>query len=98
MKEVFSVRITHYPSEKLFKAEGDGKEMGKISYSESEKLIIIDSTQVDSIYKGQKIGDQLVEAVVKFARDTHKKIVPLCPFAKAYFEKRPGQYTDVLDK
>ena len=98
MKEVFTMRVTHYPNEKLFKAEDNGKEMGRISYSESEKMIIIDSTQVDPLYKGQKIGDQLVEAVVKFARDTQKKIVPLCPFAKAYFEKRPGQYTDVLDK
>ena len=87
-----------YPNEKLFKAEDNGKEMGKISYSESEKMIIIDSTQVDPLYKGQKIGDQLVEAVVKFARDAQKKIIPLCPFAQAYFEKRPDQYTDVLDK
>ena len=92
------MRVTHYPNEKLFKAEDNGKEMGRISYSESEKMIIIDSTQVDPLYKGQKIGDQLVEAVVKFARDAQKKIIPLCPFSKAYFEKRPDQYTDLLDK
>ena len=75
------MRFTHYPNEKLFKAEDNGKEMGKISYSESEKMIIIDSTQVDPIYKGQKIGDQLVEAVVKFARDAQKQnnsSLPIC--------------------
>lgn len=92
------MKITHDPSGKLFRAKDDEKEMGKISYSESEKIIIIDSTQVDPLYKGQKIGDQLIEAVVKFAREAQKKIIPLCPFAKAYFEKRPSQYTDVLDK
>ena len=92
------MKVTHYPNEKSFKAEEAGIEMGKISYSESEKIIIIDSTHVDPLYKGQKVGDQLVDAVVTLARETQKKIVPLCPFAKAYMEKNPDQYADILDK
>ena len=86
-------------SQVLHMVDANEKHVGELNYMvKDQKMIIIDSTQVDPLYKGQKIGDQLVEAVVKFARDAQKKIIPLCPFAKAYFEKRPDQYTDLLDK
>ena len=41
------------------------------------------------------IGKDLVKAGVDFARQNNLKIIPLCPFAKAEFEKH-ADYTDVL--
>ena len=38
---------------------------------------------------GLGIGKVLVEKAVRKARDENKKIIPLCPFARAEFDKHP---------
>lgn len=58
--------------------------------------LIIDHTMVSDELRGQGAGDQLLEEVVAFARDNDRKIIPLCPFAKARLEKYKDQYQDVL--
>lgn len=60
----------------------------------SAKGIIIEHTEVDKSLAGQGIGKQLVAAVVLWARANEIKVIPLCPYAKAMFEKEKG-YADV---
>ena len=55
---------------------------------------IIDHTEGNPDFKG--IGKKLLDAAVTYARENNKKIIPLCPFAKATFEKRPD-LQDVLN-
>ena len=57
--------------------------------------IIIDHTEVDDSLRGQGVGKKLVEAAVQFARSKGISIIPLCPFAKATFDKNPD-FKDVL--
>ncbi len=57
--------------------------------------IVIDHTEVNEALRGQGIGQQLVAAAVEYARDTHKKIVPVCPYAKKILEENK-EYQDVL--
>ena len=67
----------------------------EITYTNAgEHLFIIDHTYVDDAYQGQGIAKKLVFAVVEKARQENKKIIPLCPFANAEFE-RNMQYSDV---
>jgi phospholipase/carboxylesterase len=58
-------------------------------------LIIIDHTEVPDAFRGQGIGLKLVTRAVEDARKSSKKIIPLCPFAKAQFQ-RPKDWADVL--
>ncbi len=60
----------------------------------SAGIYVIDHTYVDPLHQGQGIAKKLVLAVVEKARNENKKIVPLCPFANAEFE-RNIQYQDV---
>lgn len=72
----------------FFNAYVNGNKAGKLSYTTAgNDKIIIDHTEVDIIYKGQNIGKQLVMNAVNFARNRRLKIIPLCPFAKAVFDK-----------
>lgn len=57
--------------------------------------IIIDHTEVDDSLRGQGVGKKLVKAAVEFARKKNISIIPLCPFAKATFDKNPD-LKDVL--
>jgi predicted GNAT family acetyltransferase len=82
----------------VFYVEQDGKRPAQMTYVMSgESLMIIDHTEVASIFKGQGVGKQLVMAGVEFARGRKFKIVPLCPFANAEFSKHP-EYADVLSQ
>ncbi|MDX8365805.1 GNAT family N-acetyltransferase [Cytobacillus sp. IB215665] len=62
--------------------------------SGTERLII-DHTFVSNELRGEGIGEALVDKVVNLAREENKKIIPLCPFAKSQFDKKPD-YRDVL--
>lgn len=73
--------------------DGD-KNIGESTYSPSDKFWIIDHTLVDENYGGQGIAGQLVAEIVKQARERGLKIMPLCPFAKKEFDRRP-EYADI---
>lgn len=60
-----------------------------------ETRIIIDHTEVDESLKGQGVGKKLVTEAVYFAREKGIKIMPLCPFAQAVFDKEKD-FKDVL--
>ena len=67
--------------------DGD-KETGRITYTFAGKSkIIIDHTEVNDMYRGQNIGKRILMEIVEYARENKIKIIPLCPFAKAIFEK-----------
>ena len=79
-----------------FIAQSEGKKAGEMTYSKAgEKLIIIDHTEVDSAFGGQGVGKKMVLTAVDFAREKQIKILPLCPFAKAAFDK-DSSIQDVL--
>lgn len=56
---------------------------------------IIDHTEASDKLKGMQAGKQLLQKAVAFAREKNVKIMPLCPFAHAIFQKTP-EYQDLL--
>ena len=79
-----------------FIATENSVEVGRIVYvMAGEKKLIIEHTEVNPAFEGKGIGKRLVYAVVDYAREHNIKILPLCSFAKALFEKTP-EIQDVL--
>jgi predicted GNAT family acetyltransferase len=79
-----------------FYFEQDGKRLAEMTYSRANAtLVIIDHTEVDASLGGKGVGRQLLDAAVKWARETKTKVMATCPFAKAQFEKDPS-IRDVL--
>ncbi|WP_274475502.1 GNAT family N-acetyltransferase [Mangrovimonas aestuarii] len=64
------------------------------SISGPEK-IIIEHTEVGDEIRGQGVGYQLLEFLVDYMRENNIKAIPLCPFTKAAFNKKP-EYRDRL--
>jgi predicted GNAT family acetyltransferase len=79
-----------------FYVEANGEILAKMEYTMPAKdKMIIAHTEVDASLNGKGIGVQLLHALVDYARTENIKIIPLCPFAKAIFDKRP-EFRDVL--
>lgn len=66
------------------------KLVARMEFSQTDTIIIIASTFVDDSWRGQGVGRQLLDEVVKLAHVTNKKILPLCPYARSVFEKEPA--------
>ena len=78
----YVIRLDGHEAEMTYSKAGDG-------------IIIIDHTGVPSELGGRGIGKMLVQRGVEDARKEGKKIVPLCPYAKAQIEKHKD-WQDVL--
>lgn len=76
--------------------EKDGKRLAEMTFSRvNEKKWIIDHTEVDDSLRGQGAGRKLLDFAVDWARKNGVSYLPLCPFAKAQFEK-DASLRDVL--
>lgn len=67
--------------------EGSGNLAEMTWVKGGDGYIIVDHTMVDDSLKGQGIGRKLIDRIVALARERNLKILPLCPFVKATFEK-----------
>lgn len=73
----------------------DGHESEMTFSRASPQLIIIDHTSVPDALRGRGVGQALVRRAVDDARRDGFKIIPLCPFAKAQFD-RHAEWRDVV--
>ncbi|MEQ8909460.1 MAG: GNAT family N-acetyltransferase [Vicingaceae bacterium] len=78
-------------------ASQTSQKMGEMSYSVAADKWIIDHTEVSGNFRGEGVGEKLLEALVKEAREKQVEILPLCPFAASVFQKRV-ELQDVLKK
>jgi len=90
------VRQRERDAKGAFYVERDGQRIAEMTYSRTNAtIIIVDHTEVDASLSGEGVGRKLLGALVEWARATHTKVIPLCPFAKAQFDKDPS-LRDVL--
>jgi len=74
----------------------DGKVLAEMEYTmPAPNKMIIAHTEVDDMLSGKGVGLQLLHALVDYARTEQIKVIPLCPFAKAIFDKKK-ELRDVL--
>ncbi|WCM41633.1 N-acetyltransferase [Flavobacterium sp. CBA20B-1] len=84
------MEINHRKEENkgVFIATENDVKAGEMTYSKAgDDKFIIDHTEVNPEFKGKGVGKEMVFAAVEYARENNIKILPLCPFAKAMFDK-----------
>lgn len=73
----------------------DGEE-AELTFSKvQDHSWIIDHTGVPDALAGRGLGKALVKHAVEAARTENKRIIPLCPYAKALIARTP-EWQDVL--
>jgi len=81
-----------------FYLERDGERLAEQIYRKTGdgKVVIIVHTEVAELLQGQGVARKLTLAAVAWARAAGLKIIPVCPFAKAIFDRDPTIH-DVLN-
>ncbi len=79
-----------------FFIEDDDRQIALMTFQKTgDGVITIDHTEVDPNFRGEGLGEDLVAAGVKYARENRLKIVPTCRFAKKVIDDAP-EFQDVL--
>ena len=79
----------------FFFVQRNGAIQARMTYSKPDaKTLSIEHTEVDDEIRHQDVGYAMVQTAVDYARHHHYKIIPICPFVKSVFDKKP-EYADV---
>jgi predicted GNAT family acetyltransferase len=62
-----------------------------------DNIVIIEHTNVSEKLNGKGVGKILLKEFIDWAREENKKIIPICPYAKAQMEKNK-EYDDMIYK
>lgn len=73
-----------------FELDADGVTVF-MNYRLADNVISLDHTETPLAARGRGLASQLVEGVVQIARARGLKVVPRCPFVRAYFDQHPEQ-------
>lgn len=91
-----TIQHRHEGGKGFFYYEVEGKKLAEMVYTMAgEHKMIIEHTEVDDSLRGQGVGKKLLEVLVSYVRANNIKVFPLCPFAKATFDK-VVEWQDVL--
>ena len=83
------------PNGNGFCAKHNGHTIGEIDIiTVGSDRLIIESTQIDAEYADTDLCHDLVRCVAEFARNTHRKILSMCPRAQ-YIFNRYAEFDDV---
>jgi len=78
----------------LVRAPGDT--VAEMTYRQTgADQLIIDHTEVPDAFRGTGTGMRLLKRLMADARTEGRKIIPICPFAAAQFERHP-EWSDML--
>lgn len=82
------VTLSHNESAKRYEAQLDGRLAGFAEYQLTDALIVFTHTEVDPEFEGRGVGDALARfALDDVAAQGTRKVLPLCPFIKAWIGK-----------
>ncbi|MBB5050138.1 hypothetical protein HNQ36_000086 [Afipia massiliensis] len=86
--------VQNNPALKRYELEAEGH-LAATYYSLSDGIITFIHTEVSKELEGKGVGSKLIKGALDQVRAAGLKVVPQCPFVKAYIEKY-AEYADLL--
>jgi len=66
-----------------------------VEYEVKENLLYVTKAYTPEEFRGRGIASRIMTEVIKYAEREGLKVIPICSFAKYFFEKHP-EYKHVL--
>ena len=80
--------VVHEPEESRFAVHAAGH-TAVLEYQRVGERIIMPHTVVPGPLEGQGVGSQLARTALDWAGQENLRVVPLCPFVRAYIQRHP---------
>jgi uncharacterized protein len=84
-------RVTDNPRASRYELWLGATRAGLIEYRSKPGVVFLVHTEVDPAFAGQGLGERLVAGALEDLRSRGLKLVPLCPFVRAYLRRHPDQ-------
>jgi predicted GNAT family acetyltransferase len=84
-------RVVDNPQASRYKLWLGTTRAGLIQYRAEPGTIVLVHTEIDPAFEGQGLGERLVAGALADLRARGLKLVPLCPFVRAYLRRHPDQ-------
>ena len=84
-------RVTDNPRASRYELWLGGTRAGLIQYRSKPGTVLLIHTEVDPAFAGQGLGERLVAGALADLRARGLKLVPICPFVRAYLGRHPDQ-------
>ena len=81
-----------------FVVEEGNEIVAKLDISIAGNNLTVFHTEVNEKLKGQGVASQLLSAMVDYARMHNKKVIALCSYVLAQFQRHEDQYADIWNK
>ena len=88
--------VTDNAERERYEIHVDGSLAGFAEYRGHTDTRTFTHTEVDERFEGQGVGSRLVHDALEDARRQGLKVIPMCPFVKAYMGRHP-EYLDLVD-
>jgi predicted GNAT family acetyltransferase len=84
------VVVTRNEDEHRWEARIDGELAGFAAYQQTQELVVFTHTEVDPAFEGKGVGGALARHALDEVRaDGTPRVMPLCPFIKAWIGRHP---------
>ncbi|HVV19982.1 MAG TPA: GNAT family N-acetyltransferase [Pseudonocardiaceae bacterium] len=90
-----TVTVTDVPERNRFEMRDGDTLVGLAEYHLYHDEVAILHTEIGDEFGGRGLGGQLVQAVMDDARAKGRKVLPYCPFTRAWLRKHPD-YADLV--
>lgn len=94
--ENITITRTDTDSKARYLAILDGQEAELTLSKATPTLVIADHTGVPDSLRGRGVARALADRLIADAREAGQRVVPLCPFVRAYAEKHRDALADVI--
>lgn len=75
--------------------EGE-KKIGEMIVEVRGQDMTVFHTEVDEDQSGKGYAGMLLESMVKYVREHHLKVIPMCTYVHLQFKRHPDQYKDII--
>ncbi|HYN68112.1 MAG TPA: GNAT family N-acetyltransferase [Ornithinibacter sp.] len=84
------VVVTRNEDEHRWEARIDGELAGIAEYQLTDELVVFTHTEVEPAFEGRGVGGTLARHALDEVRaEGTRKVMPLCPFVKAWITRHP---------
>lgn len=81
---------------RMYRARVDGEVTGEAEFLLTRDLMVFTHTRVTPDFEGRGIASALIGWALEDVRADGYSVVPTCPFVRAFIERNPEKYADLV--